>query len=216
MLTNTVQISSDQPILIQLPTGADPHTGPLLVRLVSGGLTTWHHFYGAVSSWNWTTQPDGRRTEAWVINTYCHQGTQNGAQTWFAFNDPKEMRIFTEMISLQGIGPATALEMISRAGFLNIQAALDTGDLTALAALPGLGGKRGQAAVAHLAKLWSCQARPAMEKPKAAVLNRDAVLALQALGSGMKDAEKLVRKVQETLGDQATTEEIVKAALKKP
>jgi len=98
--------------------------------------------------------------------------------------------------------------------------AIATGDVATLAKCPGLAGRRRNA--------WWSNSRdnphpplnlprrcpvPAAPRPAAPHSQRDAVMALMALGYKAADADKMVRQAWIGLGPSATTEQLLKKAL---
>ena len=216
MMTNLQRVGSKEPIRARLYTGGDPLLGPLYVEVPSGGLTTGHSFWTPVSSWKFSYHLDQDScADIYDFHCHCHQD-QNGIQTWCMFSCRRELQLFQEMIRLDGIGWKVALKLISKATFDKMISAIEAGDATALAELPGMSGKQGSTVVDYLSKKFALKSLQQPVKKKPDPVNQDAVMALTVMGANKKDATSLVQKAQEALGPNATTEEIVKAALRKP
>ncbi|MBU0935351.1 MAG: Holliday junction branch migration protein RuvA [Spirochaetes bacterium] len=62
----------------------------------------------------------------------------------FGFVSDTERRIFLELITVDGIGPKQAMKILGGIGPNDLEAALDTEDLSRLEAVPGLGKKTAQ------------------------------------------------------------------------
>ncbi len=73
------------------------------------------------------------------IYTYMHL-TENDVSL-FGFESQEEKDLFLRLISVKGLGPKTAMNMLAKAGYDAIIQAIESGDLTALRKLPGIGAK---------------------------------------------------------------------------
>jgi Holliday junction DNA helicase RuvA len=109
------------------------------------------------------------------------------------------------------------LSGISVAAF---RGAVANGDVKALSQISGVGKKTAERIVVELkdkigaAGAWEASSAQRALSPEDQKVN-DAVLALMALGFKQVEAHDSVRKVQGSLGTQATVEELVRACLKK-
>jgi Holliday junction DNA helicase RuvA len=98
--------------------------------------------------------------------------------------------------------------------------AVANGDVKALSQVSGVGRKTAERIVVELkdkigaAGAWEAASAQRALSPADQKVN-DAVLALMALGFKQVEAHDAVRKVQTSLGSQATVEDLVRACLKK-
>lgn len=143
------------------------------------------------------------------------------AQTLYGFATPAERDFFRLMIEhVSGIGPKTALTIMSRLSLPSLESAIRMGDVATLAKCPGIGKKTAERLVVELkAKVGGSDVAaggsPAETAAAAAgpSAHRDAVAALIALGYKAADADQAVRRAALALGAQATTESLIKKAL---
>lgn len=144
------------------------------------------------------------------------------SQTLYGFATAEERDFFRLLIEkVTGVGPKVALGIMSRLSLPLLRGAIAAGDVATLAKCPGIGRKTAERLVVEL-KGQSSSAfgsgatlqGPAVA-PDAAMPNfqRDAVMALMALGYKAADADKVVRQAWIALGPAATTEQLVKKAL---
>lgn len=83
-----------------------------------------------------------RSQEAVRVYTYLHH--REDVMRLYGFYSVPERALFLELIKVSGVGPKQALRILSGAGIERLPLILETGDVDALAALPGLGRKTAQ------------------------------------------------------------------------
>lgn len=144
------------------------------------------------------------------------------AQTMYGFATEEERDFFRLLVEkVTGIGPKTALSVMSKLSLPVLHGAIAAGDVALLAKCPGIGRKTAERLVVELRDKLAVSAAPApaggatKSDVSAAGENkiRDAVLALVALGYKAADADKSVRQALVALGPAATTEALIKKAL---
>lgn len=142
------------------------------------------------------------------------------AQTLYGFATPPERDFFRLMIeNVTGVGPKSALTIMSRLSLPSLESAIRMGDIATLAKCPGIGKKTAERLVVELkskvggADLAFSAAAEAGAAPAGANTHRDAVSALIALGYKAADADQAVRRSALTLGPQASTEALIKKSL---
>jgi len=148
---------------------------------------------------------------------YHHVVAHEGTQQLFGFVTPEERAMFLLLISISGIGPKLAINILSSASIEGLRGAITSGDTKTLSALRGIGKKTADRLVVELKDKLGAGA--AFEtKGRAATPEEqrltDAVLALVSLGYKQMDAHKLILAAAGTLGPKATVEELVRAALR--
>lgn len=127
-------------------------------------------------------------------------------------------KTITEKVS--GIGPKTALNMMSRMSTATLREAIASGDVATLSKCPGIGKKTAERLVLELkgtlgAGRAKAHAPELAGMPAQSTNVSDAVAALAALGLKVADADKYVRAAVRELGEDAPTEALVKFALSK-
>src|SRR6202041_3262085 len=122
--------------------------------------------------------------------------------------------------SVSGIGPKTALNILSGMNAVAFRGAVASSDVKALSQISGVGKKTAERIVVELrdkigaaGALEAASAKHALS-PDDQKIN-DAVLALMALGFKQIEAHDTVRAAQAMLGAQATVEDLVRDSLKK-
>ena len=143
------------------------------------------------------------------------------AHTLYGFTSAAERELFRLLINnVNGIGPKTALNILSGMNAVTFRGAVANGDVKALSQISGVGKKTAERIVVELrdkigaAGAWEASSAQRALSPADQKIN-DAVLALLALGFKQVDAHNTVRQAQSALGAQATVEDLVRAALRK-
>lgn len=139
------------------------------------------------------------------------------SQTMYGFATAADRDFFRLMIdNVSGVGPKSALGIMSRLSLPLLEGAIRAGDTGMLAKTPGIGKKTAERLVIELkakvglAALAVEGAAPAAAEPSQ---HRDAVAALIALGFKTQDADQAVRRSALALGPSATAEQLIKKSL---
>ena len=145
------------------------------------------------------------------------------SQALYGFIGVEERDFFRLLIEkVTGVGPKVALSIMSRLSLPMLQQAIAAGDVAMLAKCQGIGKKTAERLIVELKGLLpaarGASAAPGGPAPGSpggdgTTSQRDAVLALMALGYKAPDADKVVRQAWLALGPAATTEQLIKAAL---
>lgn len=143
------------------------------------------------------------------------------AHILYGFASAAERDLFRMLINnVSGIGPKTALNILSGMNAVAFRGAVASGDVKSLSQISGVGKKTAERIVVELrdkigaAGAWEASSAARSLSASDQKLN-DAVLALMALGFKQVEAHDTVRGAQAVLGPQATVEELVRASLKK-
>lgn len=148
------------------------------------------------------------------LHTYLHI-TEN-AQTLFGFADIAEKELFLQLISVSGVGAATARMMLSGMKPDEIIRAIVQGNTKQLEGIKGIGKKSAERLIVELRDKFGKQS---LETPISGgiIMNTpdaDAVQALIALGIGRPQAEQAIKKTMSIIPADASLELIIKQALK--
>ena len=143
------------------------------------------------------------------------------AHTLYGFMSAAERDLFRLLInSVSGIGPKTALNILSGMNVVTFRGAVAGSDVKALSQISGVGKKTAERIVVELRD--KIGAAGALEAASAKLAlspddqkTNDATLALMALGFKQIEAHDAVRAAQAMLGSAATVEQLVRACLKK-
>ena len=159
-----------------------------------------------------------------TVKLHTHVIYREDAQTLYGFATPAERDFFRLMIdNVNGVGPKSALTIMSRLSLASLETAIRMGDAVMLSKCHGIGKKTAERLIVELRGKLGASAAPdappgaappgASDAPAGDSRIRDAVLALAALGYKPSDADAAIRRAALSLGASATTEHLIKKAL---
>jgi Holliday junction DNA helicase RuvA len=152
------------------------------------------------------------------LRIYHHVVAHEGTHQLFGFATSEEQEMFEALISISGVGPRLAINILSTTSVNNLRAAIAGGDIKTPTGLRGIGKKTAERLVVELRdKMGSGAADlPSLipVTPQEQQKFTDAVSALVSLQYKPADAQKAVRAAADKLGETATVEELVRAALR--
>lgn len=130
----------------------------------------------------------------------------------FGFKTLRERELFQMLISVSGIGPKSAVAMLSGMSADEIITAIRTNNLARLTSIPGVGKKTAERLVLDLRDKMAALSSPALEERFAAAsaagavasedsLREDALSALNNLGYQRAAAEKAIAHAMQEGGD---------------
>lgn len=164
-----------------------------------------------------TSQKLGALGETVSVLTHLH--VREDALQLFGFATEAEKRVFMLLVSVSGIGPRTALGILSGSSPEELLAAIAHNDLQTLTAFPNIGRKTAERLVLELRdKIGSSEdaARATPGAGSAEERRADALMALAALGFPRPVAEKALRQVlSEEKSPTLSVEEMVTRALRR-
>lgn len=135
----------------------------------------------------------------------------------FGFSGADELEMFDLLRSVTGVGPKSALAVLSQLSADQVRAAVLSENDASFKAVSGIGPKTAKLITVTLAgKLGAAPASSVAAGSSNAKSGPDLsaiIAALQGLGWSERLAADAVREVAQSLGEQATTDVILKAAL---
>jgi Holliday junction DNA helicase RuvA len=151
-----------------------------------------------------------------------HLQVREDAHVLFGFTTPEERDLFRLLIHhVSGIGPRTALDVLSGVSVASFKAAVVAGDTKSLSQIKGIGKKTAERIIVELkdkvgvAAAWEAASASHTPSPREQEMN-DAILALIALGYKQVDALKAVQSVADArTGEKLPSDELVREALKR-
>lgn len=146
------------------------------------------------------------------VKLYTKFIVREDAQILYGFSNTDEREMFNHLISVSGIGPNTAMIMLSSLIPEEIAAAIQSEDVKTIQSIKGIGAKTAQRVIVDLKDKMLKMEFSTENMFSANNTNRfDALTALISLGFDKKSAEKAIDKID--TGD-ASVEELIKEALK--
>jgi Holliday junction DNA helicase RuvA len=154
------------------------------------------------------------------IKILTHLAVREDAHILYGFMSAAERDLFRLLVAnVSGIGPRTALDVLSGTTISNFKAAVVAGDAALLAKTKGIGKKTAERIIVELkdkvgvAATWEAASASHAPTPEETKIN-DAVLALISLGYKQVDAHKAVKQVSEKGGPAQSVEDLVRQGLK--
>ena len=130
----------------------------------------------------------------------------------YGFCEEEERELFIMLISISGIGPKTAINMLSAVPPIEFKNRLIAGEVKMLTSLPGIGPKTARRIIVELKDKFGKfneEELPLEDVP----INNDAFYALKNLGFSPMIIRKVLNEIQ--LNEKVVnTEQIIKEALK--
>lgn len=161
------------------------------------------------------------------LNTYSHIQSLNEGKlftflqikedghTLFGFFDKGEKEMFVQLISVSGVGAATARMMLSHLLPDEISRAIIQGNIKLLESIKGIGKKTAERLVLELRdKVGKIIADTGITATAGNSLQLDALNALIALGISKQQAESSIHKINLAQPNINNLEELIKKALK--
>jgi len=152
-----------------------------------------------------------------VLLIYTH--VRDDALTLFGFHTRLEKDLFVMLISVSGIGPKLAVNVLSGIGPQDLLGAIAKGDAQRLQAIPGVGKKTAERIALELkdraAKAFGDRDMPQVPAPQGEErhIMDDALSALVNLGYSPKSAKMAVDKAKSRVGE-ITLEGLIRESLR--
>ncbi|MBK7733880.1 MAG: Holliday junction branch migration protein RuvA [Chitinophagaceae bacterium] len=149
------------------------------------------------------------------VKLYTYLQVKEDAHTLYGFFEPQEKEIFVLLISVSGVGAATARMMLSSLKPKEIVVAILVGNSKALEAIKGIGKKTAERLVLELRdKVQRHENTGEMPTTSNNTMEYDALNALTALGIPKSQAEQALKKVASSQTGALQLEDLIKKALK--
>lgn len=152
------------------------------------------------------------------ILLFTHLAIREDAHVLFGFSNEAEKKLFQQLISVNGVGPGTAIVMLSYMNSAELKAAIIQENVAALQSIKGIGAKTAQRVIIDLRDKLKKDSWDESQSPVFTTahntLRREALSALLTLGLPKAAAEKSVDTVLKKSGNTITLEDLVKQALK--
>lgn len=147
------------------------------------------------------------------LTLHTHLTVREDAHILFAFGSPAEKSLFRELIKISGIGPKSALTILSGVSVPEFWETIRAEDAGRLTRLPGIGKKTAERLVIELkdkaGRIAQVVAAGGRGTPESAL--QQAISALVNLGYKPAEAERLVRAAHH---DGKPAEQVIRDALK--
>lgn len=144
---------------------------------------------------------------------YIYTHVTDSSLSLFGFSTQEEKEIFLKLISISGIGPKLALNILSGIGVSDLEDAIRAGDIARLSLIPGIGKKTAMRIAIELQEKLG-------KKDQALELERyrereDLISALVNMGFKRKEVDKIVEETIKASPAQAEFEILLREGLKR-
>jgi len=146
------------------------------------------------------------------VSLFIYTNVKEDSITLFGFYSEAEKEMFELLISISGVGPKSALSLLSGISTDDLKQAIITSNVERMIAVPGIGRKTAERLILELKN----KVRDIKEEgiaPAKPSVQKEAVGALTTLGYNLASSEKAVNKILSELPD-SSLEELIKRSLK--
>ena len=151
------------------------------------------------------------------LHTYLH--IKEDAHTLFGFHEESEKKRFIDLISISGVGPSTALMVLSSLSAQELQSAIVNGDVKTISGVKGIGLKTAQRIILELKDKMSkddlLDKTIGISLSMGNTVKNEALSALATLGINKAAAEKTIERILKESDGNLSLEELIKLALKR-
>jgi len=146
---------------------------------------------------------------------YTHLQVKEDGHVLYGFSDKQEKEMFVLLISVSGVGAATARMMLSSLKSDEVRMAILSANLKLIESVKGIGKKTAERLVLELKdKVGKQSPGGDFAMPVNNSLEQDAFTALTALGISRQQAELSVQKIMRAEPNISQLEDLIKKALK--
>jgi Holliday junction DNA helicase RuvA len=151
------------------------------------------------------------------IKLFTHLHVREDAHILYGFANENERSMFLNLTSVNGVGPNTAMMVLSSLSPSDLRNAILREDTATLQGIKGIGGKTAQRLILELkdkVKKDSMESSALSGGGQYNTMHKEALTALMTLGISKAAAEKSLDTVLKKSGNTLSLEELVKMALK--
>lgn len=153
------------------------------------------------------------------VKLFTHFSVKEDSQTLFGFSQFSEKKRFLDLLSINGVGPSTAIMILSSLSAEELQSAIIQEDVKTIQGVKGIGLKTAQRIVLELKdkmkKEGLLEQNIKIPLKTDNSLAKEALSALMTLGIGKPAAEKTINLIIKEYGSDIRLEELIKLALKR-
>ena len=149
-----------------------------------------------------------------AVKMFTYLSIREDAHTLYGFSTKTEREVFRLLISVSGVGPSIARTMLSSMTSEEIQNAIASENVGLIQSVKGIGAKTAQRVIVDLRdKILKTFDMEEVSVPMNNTNKEEALSALDVLGFGRKQSEKVVNRIIKE-DAEASVETIIKLALK--
>ncbi len=149
------------------------------------------------------------------VQLYVHEVIREDAHLLYGFLQQDERAMFRSLISVSGIGPASAIAALSTMKPAELQDAIMKGNVGILQKIKGIGAKSAQRIIVDLKdKISSQDANFDIFGAQNNTVRAEALRALRNLGFDPRKAQKVVDEVLDKNDESIKIEDLIKQSLR--
>lgn len=151
------------------------------------------------------------------IEIHTHLHVKEDSHTLFGFTGIDEKKVFLQLISINGVGPNTALMLLSSLRSDELKNAIMNSEVKTIQSVKGIGAKTAQRIILELKDKLPSELldEDAIKSVHSNNTRRsEALSALLTLGYSKAAAEKAIEKVMREQGSDIALEDLIKHVLK--
>jgi Holliday junction DNA helicase RuvA len=153
----------------------------------------------------------GEENATCELHIYTH--LTDNAISLFGFSTVGERDLFLKLISISGIGPKLALNVLSGIGPDELEEAVRSSDVARITLIPGIGKKLALRIALELQE--KMDKKPAVLPTRGSREREDVISALMNLGFRRKEVEGVVDQMIKTFKSEAGIERLLRESLKR-
>jgi Holliday junction DNA helicase RuvA len=153
----------------------------------------------------------GEENTSCELHIYTH--LTDSALSLFGFSTLGERDLFLKLISISGIGPKLALNVLSGIGPNELEAAVRSSDVARITLIPGIGKKLALRIALEMQE--KMDKKPAILPTRGSREREDVISALMNLGFRRKEVEGVVDQMIKTFKTEAGIERLLRESLKR-
>lgn len=147
-----------------------------------------------------------------TVSLYIYTNVKEDSITLFGFYSEAEKEMFELLISISGVGPKSALSLLSGISTDDLKQAIITSNIERIVAVPGIGRKTAERLILELKNKVKDIKEEGITSTKPSA-HKEAIAALTTLGYNLTSSEKAVNKML-TEFPECSIEELIKRTLK--
>ncbi|NLY82570.1 MAG: Holliday junction branch migration protein RuvA [Clostridiales bacterium] len=153
-----------------------------------------------------------------IVSTFTYLNVKEDNLTLFGFHDQESLRLFEQLISINGVGPKAGISIMSLADVNTIKSYIINGDVKSLSKANGIGKKTSERIILELSEKIEVNDDIRGEvnldyiiSGRLVIAKNEAIVALTTLGYSKNEATTYVEAIKD---NDLTTEAYIKLALK--
>lgn len=153
------------------------------------------------------------------LRIITHLNVREDLMQLFGFSSKEEKGLFNHLLTVSGIGPKSAMNIVSSFDMNTLVVAITKGDVALLTSAQGIGKKTAERVIVELkeklGKIYSLETEDRISQTSADdPVVKDAASALMALGYSAKEARQAIINSGADLKSGSSIEDIIKRSLR--